>query len=532
MLINFIQNALQYLLILATLLTFGVWTIGVRDYQFLRFYTLFVTVIILIITVIILLNYDTNLFVFEIQQIFVPALGEFFHRNFRVIPYFFIIGLSIDLEQVVFFASNYILNFNFFYLHYIIYYQPAIIFCFGVDKLTLLFLLLTTSVFPIVILTFWTETQRVRQVFFHILFLELCLLCTFTVLTFWGFYIFFELLLIPMMHLLLIWGSRQRKIKATMYFFLYTFAGSLLMLIALVLIYKNIGNSIFFYLQNISISENEQILLWFLSFWAFAIKIPMVPFHLWLPEAHAEAPTGGSIVLAAILLKLGVYGFIRILLPIFPLGMLYFRPLVITLALISICYTSLTLFRQIDIKRIIAYCSIAHMNGVILGFLTNTFEGFEGAYNLMIAHTFSSLGLFACAGILYSRFGTRIIHHYGGLVKIMPVFSFFYFIFILANFGFPITYNFIGEFLIILGVILTQNNFLIIGLVIGFITSVIYSIFLFTRTSFGELNLLYLRNAPTNDIIRFEICILGLTSIILIGLFFKPYYITILTPLM
>ncbi len=390
----------------------------------------------------------------------------------------------------------------------------------GIDGLSLIFIILTTFLFVCCFLLIWSVINHLKLLILLLLFLELLLLLVFSVVDLFLFYIIFELILLPMVLIIFIWGSRARKIKAGFYFFLYTLLGSLLMLVGLLLMYSEFGTTNFLLLMYYLPGYEKQLLLWFLFFFSFAIKIPMFPFHIWLPEAHVEAPTIGSVLLAGLLLKLGGYGFLRILIALFPDATLYFTPFLLTLASLGIIYASLTLLRQIDIKKIIAYSSIAHMNFALLGMFSNTLVGLQGSIYLLISHGFSSSALFMLAGILYERHHTRLVHYYGGLTQLMPLYAFFFFVFTIANFGFPGTSNFVGELLIFLSLI-QQSFFLILCGGIGMLFSVIYSILLFNRVLFGELKFYYLTFNFYQDITKRECAILFFLSFFLIffGLF-------------
>ena len=289
-----------------------------------------------------------------------------------------------------------------------------------------------------------------------------------------------------------IWGSRNRKIRAAYQLFLFTLVGSLLMLISIIFIYSFTGSTDLKFLLNFQFPKFIQLFLWLSFFFSLAVKIPMVPFHLWLPEAHAEAPTAGSVILAGILLKIGGYGFLRFSIPLFPEATIFFSPLVFILSLIAIIYGSLTTLRQIDLKKIIAYSSIAHMGFVTIGIFSLTVQGIEGSILLMISHGFVSSALFFCIGILYDRYSTRIIKYYSGLVQSMPLFSIYFFFFLFANIGFPCTSSFVSELLILIG--LSKISLFITFLcAIGIILSAAYSIWLLNRVLFGILKLNFIK---------------------------------------
>jgi NADH-quinone oxidoreductase subunit M len=326
---------------------------------------------------------------------------------------------------------------------------------------------------------------RIKDFTILLFFLEFLLLNVFSSLDIFFFYLFFEGVLIPMFLIIGIWGSRQRKIHAAYQFFFFTFFGSILLLIAFVIIYLHVGTTNIEIIEKTSFSCNRQLLLWFCFFLAFAIKVPIIPFHIWLPEAHVEAPTTGSILLAGILLKLGTYGFLRFLLPLFPYANFFFKPLVFLLCILGVIYGSIATIRQIDLKKIIAYSSVVHMNFAIFGIFTNKLDGIQGSLFIMISHGFISSALFFCIGLLYDRYHTRIYYYYGGLVNVMPLFSVLFLIFILSNMGFPGTSGFIGEILVLISVF-TLNIKLSIFLCLSMVFSAIYSLWLFNRIMFGE----------------------------------------------
>lgn len=362
-----------------------------------------------------------------------------------------------------------------------------ITFSIGVDGLSLFFLLLTTLLIPICLLAAWESVHSsLREFLICFLILEFFLIGSFCALDVLLFYVFFESVLIPMFLVIGIWGSRERKILAAYYFFFYTFAGSVLMLLAIVYILASYGTTNYEVLVSATFSSGEQKFLWFAFFLAFASKVPMMPAHLWLPEAHVEAPTAGSVLLAGVLLKLGTYGFMRFSLPLFPQASVYFTPIVYAISLIGIVYSSLTAIRQSDLKRIIAYSSIAHMNLVVLGIFSFTSIGLEGALLQSLSHGFVASALFLAVGIVYDRHRTRIVQYYGGLASVMPIYSFLFLFFTMANISLPGTSSFVGELLIFLGSFRVNTTVTFIGA-----TSIViggaYSLWLFNRVSYGNL---------------------------------------------
>lgn len=361
----------------------------------------------------------------------------------------------------------------------------------GVDGISLFFIILTTLLIALCILTSWNSIKfNLKEYLISFLIMEFFLIGVFCVLDLLLFYIFFESVLIPMFLIIGVWGSRARKIRASYFFFLYTLLGSVLMLLSILYIYSQVGTTDYEILLTFSFSNVEQYILWFTFFLSFATKVPMVPVHLWLPEAHVEAPTAGSVILAGVLLKLGTYGLIRFSLPLFPEASFYFSPFVYIFAAIGIVYTSFTAIRQSDFKRIIAYTSVAHMNLVILGIFSFNIIGLEGAILQSLSHGFVASALFLIIGVVYDRHGTRMVKYYGGLVHLMPIYTFIFLFFTMANIGLPGTSSFVGEFLILAGSFKTNTSVTLIGAT-GMIIGGCYSLWLFNRIAYGNLKTQY-----------------------------------------
>jgi len=360
-------------------------------------------------------------------------------------------------------------------------------FSFGLDGISLFFFILSNFLIFLCILFIWDEPSF-RVYALTLLVIDLLLLLVFSVLDLLLFYIFFEAILIPMYLMIGIWGSRERKIRAVYFFFFYTLLGSLPMLVGMTYLYSVVGTLNFEYLMVYSFLPEQQYWLWLAFFFSFASKIPMFPFHVWLPEAHVEAPTVGSVLLAGILLKLGVYGFIRFSLNLFPEASLFFSPLVYILSLLGVIYASLTAIRQTDLKRIIAYSSVAHMNLVTIGIFSFNVIGIEGSILQSISHGFVSGAMFLLVGILYNRYHSRLLYYYSGLVHLMPIYAVLLLIFTLANIALPGTSSFVGEFLLLTGIY--KTNFLVcIFATLGVILCGAYSLWLYNRIIFGNLKI-------------------------------------------
>jgi NADH-quinone oxidoreductase subunit M len=356
----------------------------------------------------------------------------------------------------------------------------------GVDGISLFFILLTTLLTPLCLLSSWRSIgQRVREYMVAFLVLETLLIGVFCALDLVVFYIFFEAVLIPMVLIIGIWGG-ERRIYACFKFFLYTLLGSVLMLVAILVLYSKTGTTDLPAIMDMQLSWDVQRWLWLAFFVAFAVKIPMWPVHTWLPDAHVEAPTAGSVILAGVLLKMGGYGLLRFSLPLFPEASFYYAPFVVILSLIAIVYTSLVALVQRDIKKLIAYASIAHMGFVTLGIFTFNPQAVSGAVFQMLSHGLVSSALFLCVGVIYDRFHTREIKHYGGLVTRMPRYAFFFMLFTLASLGLPGTSGFVGEFLVVVGTF-SVSTFAASLAATAMVFGATYGLWLYRRVIWGGL---------------------------------------------
>ncbi len=357
----------------------------------------------------------------------------------------------------------------------------------GVDGISMPFVVLTAFLMPICILASWHVQSRVREYMIAFLVLETLMIGVFTSLDLVLFYLFFEGGLIPMFLIIGVWGG-ARRVYASFKFFLYTLLGSVLMLLAIIAMYWQSGTTdiVVLLTRNAGFPAEMQTWLWLAFFASFAVKMPMWPVHTWLPDAHVEAPTAGSVILAAILLKMGGYGFLRFSLPMFPDASLYFQNFVYALSIVAIIYTSLVALMQEDIKKLIAYSSVAHMGFVTMGIFTMTRQGIDGAMFQMISHGLVSGALFLCVGVVYDRMHTREIAAYGGLVHRMPLYAFTFMVFTMANVGLPGTSGFIGEFLTLLGAF-QVNTWVAFLATTGVILSACYALWLYARVIFGPL---------------------------------------------
>jgi NADH-quinone oxidoreductase subunit M len=389
----------------------------------------------------------------------------------------------------------------------------------GVDGISLPFVILTTALMPFCIVASWKSvTSRLREYMMAFLIMETLMVGTFCALDLVLFYLFFEGTLIPMFLIIGIWGG-PRRVYASFKFFLYTFLGSVLMLLAIMALYWNGSTTDIPTLMHTALPRSLQTWAWLAFFASFAVKLPMWPVHTWLPDAHVEAPTAGSVVLAAILLKLGGYGFLRFSLPMFPLASHDFTPLIFSLSVIAIIYTSLVALMQEDMKKLIAYASVAHMGFVTMGIFAGTIQGVAGGVFQMISHGIVSGALFLCVGIVYDRMHTREIVAYGGLVNRMPFYALVFMVFTLANVGLPGTSGFVGEFMTLIGTFKVSVPTTVFATT-GTILSAAYALWLYRKIIFGAL----VKPAGIKDLtFRESLMLMPLAVLtILLGFYPKP----------
>ncbi len=356
----------------------------------------------------------------------------------------------------------------------------------GVDGISVFFVLLSTLLTPICVLASWEAIQtRVKEYMIAFLVLETMMVGMFCALDLVLFYVFFEGVLLPMFMIIGIWGG-ERRVYAAFKFFLFTLTGSVLMLIAILTIYLQAGSTDIPMLMQFDFPVDMQRWLWLAFFASFAVKVPMWPVHTWLPDAHVEAPTAGSVILAAVLLKMGAYGFLRFSVPMLPFASDFFTPLIYTLSVIAIIYTSLVALAQEDMKKLIAYSSVAHMGFVTIGIFTFNFQGVQGAVFQMLSHGIVSGALFLIVGVVYDRMHSREIARYGGLVHRMPLYALVFMVFMLASVGLPGTSGFVGEFLVLVGAF-KVNTWVAALATIGIILGAAYMLYLYRRVIFGRL---------------------------------------------
>ncbi|MEO1222850.1 MAG: NADH-quinone oxidoreductase subunit M [Pseudomonadota bacterium] len=357
----------------------------------------------------------------------------------------------------------------------------------GVDGISVLFVLLSTFLTPICILASWESIKdRVKEYMIAFLILETMMVGMFSALDFVLFYVFFEGVLIPMFIIIGVWGHGERRVYAAFKFFLYTLLGSVLMLLALLVLYLQAGTTDIPTLMQTPLASSLQIWLWLAMFASFAVKIPMWPVHTWLPDAHVQAPTAGSVILAGVLLKMGGYGFLRFSIPILPEATETLTPLIYVLSAVAIVYTSLVALAQPNMKKLIAYSSIAHMGFVTIGMFTLTMTGVTGSIVQMLSHGIVSAALFLCVGVVYDRLHTLEISRYGGLVHNMPKYAAVFMVFMLASVGLPGTSGFVGEFMILIGTF-QVNTWVAVFAATGLILGAAYMLYLYRRVVFGKL---------------------------------------------
>lgn len=391
----------------------------------------------------------------------------------------------------------------------------------GIDGISMLFIILSTFLMPICILASWNSIQtRVKEYMIAFLIMEATMVGVFSALDFVLFYIFFEGGLIPMFLIIGVWGGANR-IYATFKFFLYTLAGSVLMLLAIMAMFFEAGTTDIPTLIAHGFDPSLQKWLWLAFLASFAVKVPMWPVHTWLPDAHVEAPTAGSVILAAVLLKMGAYGFLRFSIPMLPDATVFFTPLIFTLSVIAVIYASLVALMQEDIKKLVAYSSVAHMGFVTIGIFTFNQQGIEGGIFQMLSHGLISGALFLCVGVVYDRLHTREIARYGGIVHRMPRYATFFLVFTLANVGLPGTTGFVGEFLVLVGVF-QVNTWVAVLATTGIILSAGYALWLYRRVIFGVLEKADLKSLK--DLEAREVVILAplLAAVIFFGVYPQP----------
>ena len=462
---------------------------------------------------------------------FIPLIGAFFvfltreekkERNKGAVY------VSIFTSFVNFFLTLFLwysfdkTTYDFQFVEEFFWISGFIKFKFGIDGISILFILLTAFITPIAIISCINSAKaRLKEFLIAILVLETFMIGVFCSLDLVVFYLFFEAGLIPMFLIIGIWGG-PRKVYSAFKFFLFTLLGSVLMLIAVIAIYWITGTTDVNEIYQVKIPTEYQYLLWLAFFSSFAVKLPMWPVHTWLPDAHVEAPTAGSVILAAILLKMGGYGFLRFSLGMFPVASEYFVPLIFALSVIAIIYTSLVALMQDDMKKLIAYSSVAHMGFVTLGIFTFNKQGIEGSVIQMLSHGLISAALFLSVGVLYDRIHSRLINSYGGIVNVLPKYSFILMVFVLAALGLPGTSGFVGEFLVLVGAF--KISFLVAMLAsTGVVLCAAYMLWFYKRVVFGKLEKNNLKNMKDINTSEFAILFTLGALIVFFGFYPEPF---------
>ena len=419
-------------------------------------------------------------FIFYNNYNYIRILSFFYFLSF----FLFSLFLTLNINKSIFGYQIILKYYSLFFFE--------ISYTFGIDSISIFFIILCCFIIIFCLLLFW-YLKYLFNLYVFFLFLSLFILINiFSSLDLFFFFVFFESIIIPMYFIIGIWGSRIRKIYASYSFLMYTLFGSIFVIINILMILSNLGSTSFDYILNINFYSNRLLFLLLFFFIGFGVKVPIMPLHIWLPEAHVEAPTTGSIILASILLKLGTYAFIRLLLGLFFYtadDIIFF---IYIISLFSFTYASMTALSQIDTKKIIAYSSVAHMNFSLLGLFSNTLLGLSGAFFFMFGHALTSGALFLCIGIIYDRYKTRLVFYLSSLVTFMPILSICMFILILSNFGFPGTVNFVGELLTSVGCFVYSNFFFFLC-TYGMILTLMYSLILYSKIFFGTFQLLFIR---------------------------------------
>lgn len=392
---------------------------------------------------------------------------------------------------------------------------------FGVDGISIFFIMLTNLFIFLCILSLNESTPRLVEALIHLIFLQWSVQASFLFLDLLGFFIFFERTLVPIYFLVLLWGSRERRVRASYRMSIYTLLGSMFRFFNILYIYSKTGTTDYELLLQLVFNDTDQRFLWMTFFLAFAAKIPLFPLHIWLPEAHVEAPTIGSVLLAVLLLKMGTYGIVRFSLPLFPEGTAYFSPLVSTFALLGVMYTCFTAIRQIDLKKIIAYSSVGHRNVVLLGMRANTSEALQGAIFQRLSHGVVSGALFFSVGSLYERYSVRSLKYFGGLAHFYPIFTRMFLLFSLANISFPLTSSFVGEFLIFLG-LFREHFWATFFAAFSRVLGAVYTLWTFNRIFFGNIRVFSVTAYKDLDRKEFILFFFLVVSLFIRGLF--PYF--------
>lgn len=430
-----------------------------------------------------------------------------------------ILGLSIyDTIQLDISNKNYYF-YNLYFFVSIFSTEFPILLSFKIDWISFLFFILTNLFIYLCVVSISKDQEFFKETLIFLIFLQWGLLLAFISIDILGFFIFFESTLIPIFFIVLLLGSRERKVRASYLISVYTLFGSIFMFFIIVYLYSKVGSTFYLVLNTLEFSSTDQFILWLFFFIAFAAKIPTFPLHIWLPEAHVEAPTIGSVLLAALLLKLGTYGLIRFGIFLFPYGTINFSALVSLLAIISIVYTSMIAIRQIDLKKIIAYSSVGHMNVVLLGIILINVDNLEGAIFQMVSHGVVSGALFFCVGSLYKRYKVRSLKYFGGLMQTNPLLCVMFLIFFMGNISFPGTSSFVGEFVLFMGMFNYSSTLVFISAT-SMVLGAVYSLWTLNRLNFGNLKNKYLINYT--DLTKNEIYIFGVLFYFLILLGLQP----------